>query len=101
MHNATTAARDAEVFVSRIDGDHEPGGLGLAIMQAATQRARRTRRRTPHTPALGGQWVRHPTFGLGEVLATIGEGHDRKYRIDFIGEVLTLHARYVKVVYTT
>jgi len=33
---------EAEAFVARLDGDHEPGGLGLAIMQEATRRARRT-----------------------------------------------------------
>lgn len=36
------AAEEAEAFVARLDGDHEPGGLGLAIMQEATRRARRT-----------------------------------------------------------
>lgn len=71
----TTAAREAEAFVARIDDAPEPQAV-------------------PPT-----QWARHATHGIGEVLSTMGEGQDRKYSIDFADEVHTVAAESVELLF--
>lgn len=66
---------------------------------AAAKKATRRRTRPPTTPAT--RWARHATFGLGEVLSTIGKGRDRKYRIDFADEVRTVAAQFVELLSVT
>jgi DNA helicase-2/ATP-dependent DNA helicase PcrA len=42
-----------------------------------------TRRRVSSAPSLVGQRVRHPSYGVGTVIASEGEGDDRKFTVNF------------------
>ena len=42
-----------------------------------------TRRRAAATSSLVGQRVRHPSYGVGTVIASEGEGDDRKFTVNF------------------
>jgi DNA helicase-2/ATP-dependent DNA helicase PcrA len=56
---------------------------GTATNRTSASNNPATRRRASSSPSLVGQRVRHPSYGVGTVIASEGEGDDRKFTVSF------------------